>query len=72
MLLVIMYLFHCATLPGKCFNDMYRMDLTTLTWSNLTAKAWGDVPAARYRHGFTSGGGFIYMLGGLSSSNGKL
>ncbi len=42
---------------------MHVFEFMTMTWALLSA-AKNDQPAARFKHGFTSAGGKLYMHGG--------
>ena len=48
-------------------NDLYVFDLSNSNWTDLTQSIVGDIPSARYGHGFASAGGKIYLHGGSSS-----
>ncbi len=46
-------------------EDLYSFDPANLTWTRLAAAAVPR-PSARYRHGFTSAGGKLYVHGGFN------
>lgn len=45
-------------------NDLYRLDPSTLTWTELTQTVQGTPPKPRGGHGFTALNGRLYVFGG--------
>jgi hypothetical protein len=43
--------------------EFYMFDLNHMNWS-IISPATGDVPSARFEHGFTAGMGKLYLFGG--------
>jgi hypothetical protein len=53
----------CKLLPGQLF-DLYSFDISSMTWTRLSAAA-GSLPlTTRSGHGLTSSGGKLYVHGG--------
>jgi hypothetical protein len=50
--------------------DLYRFDIENKHWSAVTSTT-GDLPSARYNHGFASLSGFLYVFGGQVSRVGE-
>ena len=51
-------------------NDLFVLDPSNNTWSDLTNIATGPRPSARYGHGFTSADNKLFVFGG-STNNGE-
>jgi hypothetical protein len=62
-----------SPLSTAFYDELYSFDLFNLTWTLLAASAVPDGtiirPSARYRHGFTSVGGKLYVHGGFTGGN---
>jgi len=50
---------------GEFFNDLFVLDVPTLTWENRTADTSGAIPPPRTSHGFLSHDGKLYVFGGF-------
>lgn len=48
-------------------NDLWVLDLTSLTWGELTTVVSGTAPSPRRYHGFTRSDNIIYVFGGFSN-----
>ena len=52
-------------------NDLFMLDPSTNTWSDLTYNVYGQRPSARYAHGFASADNKLFVFGGQTSYNGE-
>ena len=48
-------------------NDLYMLDPSTNTWSDLTYIATGPRPSPRMGHGFASADNKLFVFGGSSN-----
>ena len=51
---------------GQTLNDLYMLDPSTNTWSDLTYSAIGPRPPPRWGHGFASANNKLFVFGGMS------
>ena len=51
---------------GQTLNDLYMLDPSTNTWSDLTYSAIGPRPPPRWGHGFASADNKLFVFGGMS------
>lgn len=49
-------------IPGRCFNDIYMLDLNRYSWNQPKVK--GKLPPPRFRHGSCVHEGSLYVFGG--------
>lgn len=49
-------------------NDIFELDLVSLTWTNLTQFVTGNAPSPRCNHGFAPANGKLYVFGGGDSN----
>jgi len=45
-------------------NDLYKLDLDQMTWTDLSKSVTGTAPNPRSSHGFSSLYGILYVFGG--------
>ena len=50
-------------------EDLYELDVATMTWRNITAAAAGLGPSAGAFRGVTVAGKNVYTFGGMDSSS---
>jgi galactose oxidase-like protein len=63
------YLFGGEIAGGNKANDVWRLNLGTLTWTNLTDSLGGTRPSPRSRHTATLAGNLLYIFGGRSADD---
>ncbi len=47
------------------FEDLYVLDLSLMTWSDISSELQGQPPSPRALHSFVAAGGRIYIFGGI-------
>ena len=52
---------------ADALSDLYRFETSTMTWTNVSALAVGQVPNQRYGHCFVSDESQFYVFGGKDS-----
>ena len=53
------------SLRAGLMGDLRAFDPAALAWTDLAAASAGAPPAARYCHGFSAGGGRLFVFGGV-------
>ena len=53
---------------GNFFNDLFKLDTSNLTWSNLTVAMSGDAPEGASGHAFVTCGEQLYLVAGITKS----
>ena len=48
-------------------NDLFVLDPSTNTWSDLTNNVYGQRPSPRYLHGFASADNKLFVFGGYTN-----
>jgi hypothetical protein len=51
-------------------RDLHRLDPAGTGWTNLTGRAAGTPPAARFGHGMAGAGAAVYVFGGCGPDGG--
>ena len=51
---------------GSFLGDFHRLDIKTMTWSEISDSAMGSAPTARMAYGFLSDFDKLYLFGGQS------
>eukprot|EP00961_Rhodomonas_salina_P260735 3523506-Rhodomonas_salina.1 len=58
----------CVCARAEFFNDIWRFDLESIAWTNLSPFASGTPPIERYGPGFTALEGKLVVFGGFGGS----
>ena len=49
-------------------NSLHRLDVSMMTWTDLSQKVKGDIPPARQSMALVESGGYLYLFGGRSAT----
>jgi hypothetical protein len=63
------YLFGGEIAGGQKVNDLWRLNVSTLTWTNLTDSLAGARPSPRSRHTVTQTGSLLHVFGGKTADD---